>query len=453
MGDPNVRTPNIDRLHVEGVSCRGVAGFPLCCPYRGALLSGRYPHLVVPGHEYRLPPEQPTVAHAFRAAGYHTAYIGKWHLDGYHEREGRAAYHIIPPERRGGFDHWIGYENNNSQFDCWVHGPRRLLEHQPGADRGRLADDGQTWHYRLPGYETDSLTDLLIHYLRQRGDAARLPQAGPPAAPTEAAPFFAVLSVQPPHDPFMAPEAWMGRHNAASVELRGNVPPIAAVQARARRNLAGYYAMVENLDWNLGRIRQALHDTGLWENTYIVFFSDHGEMAGSHGQFAKMTPYEEATRVPMVMGGGIPFYDCRRDFTPDAGAANALINHVDMAPTALGLAGIDKPDWMQGMDYSGLLRRDRPVPTPAESAYLQLVIPTGHGNSNDRPWRGVITRDGWKYVTFQHNPFMLFNLNDDPYELANCAFNPAYHPIRRRLHAQTRQWAADVNDPFAFAED
>ncbi|MCB0158472.1 MAG: sulfatase-like hydrolase/transferase, partial [Caldilineaceae bacterium] len=146
-GDPNVHTPNIDRLAAEGLTFTGaVGGCPLCSPYRGALLSGRYPHNSVPGHEQQLPPAQPTIAHAFNEAGYHTAYFGKWHVDGFHERDGRAAMHIVPPERRGGFQQWVGYENNNSQWDCWVHG---------GA-----GDDA--FHRPLPGYETDALTESVI---------------------------------------------------------------------------------------------------------------------------------------------------------------------------------------------------------------------------------------------------------------------------------------------------
>ena len=69
-----------------------------------------------------MPPEMPTIADVFNENGYHTAYFGKWHLDGFHEREGRAALHTVPPERRGHFQQWVGYENNNSQYDCWVHG-------------------------------------------------------------------------------------------------------------------------------------------------------------------------------------------------------------------------------------------------------------------------------------------------------------------------------------------
>ena len=83
----------------------------------------------MPGHEYALPAGQQTIAHAFSAAGYRTAYFGKWHLAGFHESEGRAAFHITDPARRGGFDTWAGYENNNSPYDSWIHG---------GAGKGRL---------------------------------------------------------------------------------------------------------------------------------------------------------------------------------------------------------------------------------------------------------------------------------------------------------------------------
>ena len=154
-GDPNAVTPHLDRLAAEGVRfTRAHSVFPLCCPARGTLLTGRYPHDCVNGHEVRLPPEMPTIAHAFGDAGRHTAWFGKWHLDGFHERDGRAAFHHVPRERRGGFDTWIGYENNNAQFDCHVHGHRRTADETEEVEQ-----------YRLPSFETDDLTDLAIGHL------------------------------------------------------------------------------------------------------------------------------------------------------------------------------------------------------------------------------------------------------------------------------------------------
>ena len=422
MGDPNCSTPNLDRMAQMGLcSTAAVSGYPLCCPYRGALLSGRYPHLTVPGHEYPLPPDQKTIAHVYKENGYHTSYIGKWHLGGFKENQGRAAFHIIPFEQRGGFDHWIGYENNNSQWDSWVHGGR----------------DETAFHYRLPGYETDALTDLFIHQIEEY-QLQTLRGLGQP--------FFAVLSVQPPHNPYAAPAEWMQRHTPGRIELRANVPNIPRVTERARRELAGYYAQIENLDWNIGRILQALERTGMAEDTHILFFSDHGDMHGSQGQFLKTCPWEESVRVPFIMSGRETMYSHRTGNLP------LLINHVDIAPTSLGLCGIEPPEWMQGFDYSGFrLQGNTPKEMP-DSAFLQVVIPTRHPDSIDRPWRGIITTDGWKYIALEGQPWLLYNLNEDPFEQANLAFNSLYTAEREKLNQRLAEWIHETGDQFTLPE-
>ncbi len=281
-GDPNVATPNLDRLATEALLPRGIAGCPLCCPYRGSLLTSRYPHKCVPGHGDPLPEGMPTVAGEFREAGYDTAYFGKWHLGGIHAGPQRLTLATVPRSVRGEFQRWIGYDNNNSQYDTWVHGHDEKGYEIP--------------HYRLDGYETDVLTDMLVDYVTEH--------ASQEEDTSEAKPFFAVLSVQPPHDPYVAPEDFMRRHNAGSIQHRKNVPEVEWVREQASRELAGYYAMIENLDWNVGQVRDALWKTGAIENTHVIFFSDHGEMHGSHGQFRKTIPFQESLRVPMMFGGG-----------------------------------------------------------------------------------------------------------------------------------------------------
>jgi len=412
-GDPNVRTPNIDRLAHYGVVFRNaVAGCPLCCPFRGSLLTGRYPHHAVPGHQDQLDPGIPTVAHAFKEEGYHTGYFGKWHVDGFKESEGRAAYHVVPPGRRGGFDAWLGYENNNSPWDCWVHGDTPAGE---GSER-------------LPGFETDALTDRFIAHLHERARGEE--------------PFFAVLSVQPPHDPYAAPAEWMGRHSPAQLQLRPNVSQVPRVVERARRELAGYYAMIENWDWNIGRILAALETSGQAENTYVVFFSDHGDMHGSQGLFRKTNPYEESLRVPFIVSRVRNVYDTR------IGSVPPPINHVDIAPTSLGLCGLPVPTAMEGADLSGFVRSG-PLPANGpDSAFLQLVRPTGHPNSTSQPWRGVVTADGWKFASLENQPWLLFNLNEDPYEQCNLALNSFYKAERAKLTERLRDWIARTGDSF-----
>ncbi len=423
-GDPNASTPNLDTMAAQGVRfTSAVSGMPLCCPFRGSMLTGRYPHHCVPGHEYPLPEGQPTIASVFNAAGYHTAYFGKWHLGGFHESNGRAAHFIVPPGRRGAFESWTGYENNNSQWDTWVHGGS-------GQD---------AFHYRLPGYETDELSNLFIKYIRDRAEARTR---------GDAKPFFAILSVQPPHNPYVAPADWMRRYNPARLELRPNVPGVDSVTTRARRELAGYYAMIENLDWNVGRIRESLTQTGAAFNTHILFFADHGDMHGSHGQFLKMTAYEEAIRIPMILAGEQPQgYEGRR-----TGNFSVPLNHVDIAPTTLGLCGIAKPSWMEGTDYSHYRLRRPAVPSEPDSAFLQSVVPTGHGDSVDKPWRGLVTRDGWKYVCFENISWLMFNLNEDPYEQVNLAHNSAYRAQRKKLLGRLREWIGGTGDKFALPE-
>lgn len=419
MEDPNVQTPNIDRLAVS--SRTGIAGSPLCSPFRGSLLTSQYPHRCIPGHDIALPNGMPTVATAFSHSGYQTAYIGKWHVDGAVHRlsDTRPAFQYVDPSRRGDFDYWLGYENNNNQYDCWVH--------------GHYEDGTPIDSYKLHGYETDALTDLLIEYLGNQS----LDQ-----------PFFVVLSVQPPHSPYIAPPKFMERHRSEAIQLRPNVPSVDRVQQQARHSLAGYYAMIENLDWNVGRILQTLGNTGLADQTILVFFSDHGDMHGSQARILKCVPWEESIRIPfLVCGSGI---DTGLDDYPE------LINHVDIAPTTLGLCGIDAPESMVGVDYSGYFASDRQKPiNPPDSAFLQLVDPGwiyGFASDRERPWRGVVTNDGWKYVVLEGQPWLMYNLNDDPYELANLALDGRFKQERQNLQDKLMDWITRTGDMFELPE-
>lgn len=309
---------------------------------------------------------------------------------------------------------WLGYDNNNSPWDSHVHG-----------DMG----DGEV-RFRLPGYETDCLTDIMLDYLDQRADEGQTP-------------FFAVLSVQPPHDPYEAPAPYMTRHNPTDIRLRPNVPDIPSVTETARRELAGYYAQIENLDDNVGRIMKKLSETGLLDNTHVIFFSDHGDMHGSHGLFRKTNPYEEAVRIPFIIGGA------GRRYTPwRCGRTDAPLNHADIAPTTLGLCGLPVPDWMEGIDYSHCRLDGRPDVNWPDSQFIQSVIPTGHGDSVELPWRGIVTGDGWKYVCLPGVPWLLFNLREDPFEQVNHALNPRYREIRDRLGRRLRQWIDETGDSF-----
>jgi arylsulfatase A-like enzyme len=352
---------------------------------------------------------------------------------------------LIPPARRGGFEDWWAYENTNRPFNCLVHTDASTVV--PSLAEATLtAEERGTVQFRLPRYESDALTDILIDWLRERVRAQR------EAADAQRQPFFSVISVQPPHNPYTAPAEVMAHYSPAQITLRPNVPPIQSVEEHARRDLAGYYAAIERLDWNIGRLRQVLDELGVSDETWIMFFSDHGDVLGSHGQWHKTAPWEECLRVPFLIGG--PNREHQISYR-----TNLPINHVDIGPTTLGLCGIEAPPDMQGTNYARALLDTGAggeavawlPPELPDSAYIGIPVPTGHPHSVDLAWRGVVTRDGWKYATLQHHPFMLFNLNEDPYELVNLAYEPTHADRRRALQERTVAWAEETGDLF-FAD-
>lgn len=214
-------------------------------------------------------------------------------------------------------------------------------------------------------------------------------------------------------------------------------------------DLAGYYAMIENLDWNIGRLTAGLRDMGVDRDTWIVFFSDHGDCLGSHAQLKKASPWEEALRIPLIVSrvGG--------NRQMKTGVCDAVVNHVDLAPTTLGLCGLKVPDWMTGHNYAGHCLRDEPRPDPASepvSAYCQQIPARRMAHCVNRPWRAVVTRDGWKYGCMPGHDWLMFNLSEDPYELANLAFDPAFVDDRQRLHGELASWIERTEDDSAMPD-
>ena len=405
-GDPNVHTLHLDRFAAESLHfTHAVANCPVCSPWRATLMTGQYPltHGVFV-NDVPIRGDPPYLAECFKAAGYDTAYIGKWHIDGH----GRSAY--IPPERHKGFDGWKArectHEYNHSFY--YAHGPERLW-----------------WE----GYDAIAQTREAQAYIRDRHPER---------------PFLLVLSWGPPHDPYhTAPQAFRQRYDPAALELRPNVP--AAIEAQARQWLAGYYAHCSALDRCFGELMRTLDEKGLAEHTLVVFSSDHGDMLGSHGAKNKQRPWDESILVPMLLR-----YPAL--FGRDGRTIDAPIHSPDLMPTLLGLAGLPIPDTVEGKDWAPFLRGDKEPPDTAALIELPACFHQYAYHRGGRDWRGLRT-PRYTYVIDHDGPWLLYDNEGDPYQMDNVVNHPPYGRIQAGLDADLRRRLAARGDAFAPGQE
>ena len=403
-GDPNVRTPHLDALAARSVQAvNAVSGCPVCSPYRASLLTGRYPlsHGVFL-NDVCLSTEAVSLAGAFGRGGYRTGYIGKWHLDGH----GRSAF--IPPERRQGFQFWRAAECTHDYNHSHYYGD---------------AAEKRFWE----GYDAIAQTEEACRYIGQ----------GRPD------PFLLVLAWGPPHNPYeTAPERFRRMYRPEEVRLRPNVPEAAA--AGARQDLAGYYAHGSALDECVGRVVRTLAETGLEDDTILVFTSDHGDMLGSQGQSRKQRPWDESIRVPLLVRWPAGLGSGGRRVVRPTGAP-------DLMPTLLGLCGIPVPETVEGTDRSALLAGRGP--DGDEAALIGCPSPFGEwARPRGREYRGVRTIRH-TYVRALDGPWLLYDNQEDPYQLRNLCNRPEAAAVQADLEARLQERLRATRDEFRPGAD
>jgi arylsulfatase A-like enzyme len=399
-GDPNSRTPCLDRLASESVrltTC--VSTCPVCSPCRASIMTGRYP--TTDGvflNDVCLNRDAISLAQAFKQAGYQTAMIGKWHLDGH----GRSSF--IPPERRQGFEFWRACECTHNYNHSLYYGD---------------SDQKLFW----PGYDADAQTKIARRYILDHSKA----------------PFFLFLSWGPPHNPYdTAPERFSRHFTPEQMQLRPNVPPES--QAAARRDLAGYYAHGAALDECVGQIVATLHETGLADNTILVFNSDHGDMLDSHAEIRKQRPWDESILVPFLVRWP-------RGSIQGGKRLSAPFGTPDIMPTLLGLCGIPIPATVEGEDRSGWLRGEQP--DVHAGALICCVTPFGEWTRKQggREFRGLRTA-GQTYVRSLDGPWLLYDNQQDPYQQRNLIGESKYAALATGLDAQLDETLKRHKDEF-----
>jgi arylsulfatase A-like enzyme len=410
-GNPDVHTPAMDRLAQSGTRLTHCyATTPVCGPNRAILQTGTFPitNRVV-GNDLPLPLGIPTLGTIAQANGYHTGYIGKWHLDGLP----RTCF-TPPGPRRHGYAFWAAYNCSHDYFRP------RFYRDTPEVQE-------------VEGYEPVVQTDMALEYL----------------ASHQGEPFCLLLSWGPPHDPYdQVPSEYEARYDPEKITLRANVQEnidnVLATGKTCRQTLCRYYAAITALDDQLARLLNGLEALGLAENTVVVFTSDHGDMLWSHGWMKKQSPYEEAVNVPFLIRW--PYH------IPAGAKRDTLFGSVDMLPTLAGLLGWENPSTPEGSDISAALLGEPDAPAPF-SILLANYLSEDEAASQKMPvWRAVRSARHTYVELPERAPWMLFDNAADPFQRVNLIDRPDIATIRQRHREMLSGWLDKTRDPFLPAQ-
>ena len=415
LGNGDISTPALDSLCGRGTAftrahIMGGTQPAVCVPSRAMLLTGRN-LFSLEDTGNTIPEGHTTMPEAFRAAGYRTCGIGKWHngpasyargfTDGAQIYFGGMAYHF----------HLATHD-----FD-----PEGKYPQSAASVRG--------------GHSSELLSKAAADFLRNRGDDS---------------PFFLYVAYLAPHDPRTAPPEYAARYRPEDIPLPQNfavehpfdngelkirdelLAPFPRTPEAVRRHIADYYAMITHLDAQLAKVIQALEDTGQRDNTIIVFSGDNGLALGQHGLMGKQNLYECSVRVPLLMSGpGVESGACR----------DTLCCLQDLFPTLCQLAGVAVPPSVEGTSLAGALSNEKErVRDHVFYAYkdIQRGVCDGH-------WKLL------EYAVGGTRTTQLFDLETDPFEMNNLVGDAAHGEQLLRMRALLRKSQEEVHDPQASA--
>ncbi len=404
-GNQDVLTPNIDRLASQSVNfTHAVSGIPVCCPHRASLITGKYP--LTHGlylNDLSLSADHRSIAHCLNDSGYSTGWIGKWHVDG----RGRDSF--TPPERRQGFQYWRTLECTHNYNNSPYYGDSPEKKYWDGYDAIAQTKDAQGYLERHAQSDSDS-------------------------------PFALFLSWGPPHAPYhTAPEKYQQLYAGKTPTLRQNVPE----QSRddATRDYKGYYAHMTALDDCFGDLMKTLDETGLADNTIVVYTSDHGDMMHSRGAMKKQQPWDESLRVPFLVRWPAKLNNQAREISMP-------LDTPDIMPTVLGLAESPIPEEVEGIDRSAVILGDQ-TPDADHAALITCVSPFGQWSRErgGREYRGVRTTR-YTYCRDLNGPWLLYDNEVDPFQMDNLVNRASHATLQGQLDSRLNALLDKTRDTF-----
>ena len=411
MDNPEVDTPNIDRLANRGTLFKNAyTTTPVCSPFRANLVSGLYN--LETGADANccvLPEGCHSLISNFNQAGYQTGFVGKWHI-------GTGGNRAIEEKYRADFKNFIGYQCFNSFYeDVWFF-------------------DEENRKHEFDKHRTDVTADIAIDRLQQLTDD----------------PFLMVVGFQAPHYPEQPAPRFDNMYRGKKVTPRPNYtgisPYIPTVFPKSSKPiekcpdyrrygediheyLRCYYALCTQIDYNVGRILDELEESGKMDDTIILFTSDHGDMAGSHGRNGKAVSYEESAGIPLIISGpGVP----------QGLRVSAALDSSSFLPTCMDLVGIDMPENIKPRSRIDLFENPH-ANTSAFSCFKQ------------KEW--CMIKKGSKKLTINVDtlePQSLYELKYDPYEMNNLVDTQMNESYATEMLSELIQWK---NDCISFQEE
>ena len=428
VGILDIDTPHLDKLVDFGTSFThaynmGAYNGAVCVASRAMLNTGRFVWNTFAYDTGKKMKEEAKAGHMWsqlmKEAGYRTYMTGKWHVKAQPEE----IFDVVADERPGmpnqtpeGYNRPLNEEDYKTGWKPWE-------TKYEGFWKG-----GKHW--------SEVVADHGIAFLKD--------------AKEHDEPFFMYLAFNAAHDPRQAPKEYVDRYPLDRVKLPNNfapkykyqdamgcgeelrdarLAPFPRTEYSVKVNRQEYFALITHMDDQIGRIIQALEESGQADNTYIVFTADHGLAVGRHGLIGKQNMYDHSVRVPfMVVGPNVK-----------KGEKNdAPIYLQDIMPTALDLAGAPIPEYVEFKSLKSMLNGKQEK----------------HYDSIYGAYKGLqrmISKDGWKYITYPTcGGERLYNMTADPFEQNDLAANPEYAAKMKELKASLLTLSADLGDPLDF---
>ncbi len=429
-GNQKARTPNLDGFAETGVRfTNAYCNSPMCTPSRQSFITGKVPHSVgVTMLRSALPEQALTIGELLKEHGYSTAAIGKMHFNS---------------NLKHGFDHRLDHREHRQYLQ--ENPPRPVPDDVPVLPRWRpFRDPASVWlngmYYPYGAYDEDMAGTWFAReaqkFLRDHVDE----------------PFFLVASFYEPHSPFRFPIEYSGMFDPDSFDPPEPGPEDAWQMPEIFRDLtrsekqgitASYYTSTAFMDKNVGLVLDTLKETGLDENTLVIYLGDHGYNLGHHGRFEKHCSYDEAVRAPLMIR--LPGSN-RRNV-----ASDALVEFIDVFPTIADVCGIEIPEDVEGRSLLPVV--EGKTDEHREYAFSEYY-PNEEAMVCSKRFKYVFMRgkrirpDGYKTgLSPRGRTERLFDLVNDPNEMNNLAYEAEYEDVVNRLKQELLR-RLEHNSPY-----